>query len=106
VETMTEDLSRDDPSVHKVIGRLLGDARQKAGLSQSLAAERLGISQSWLARIELGQRRLSVAEAAMCASLYGVPFGQFDPRTAPKEWFGAISTRRSRTTSASRRSAS
>ena len=87
------------PNAHRVIGRLLGDARQRAGLPQSVVAERVGISQSWLARLELGQRRLTVAEAAVFSSLYEVPLERFDPRTAPTEWFDETPARRRRTPS-------
>ena len=85
--------------MHRVIGRLLGDARQAAGLPQSAAAARVGVSQSWLARLERGQRRLTVAEAVAFAKLYGVPLEAFDPSAAPAAWFEEEPRRRHRTPS-------
>jgi DNA-binding XRE family transcriptional regulator len=87
------------PNVHRVIGRLLGDARQAAGLPQSAAAARVGVSQSWLARLETGERRLTIAEAAVFATLYDVPLEAFDPRKAPPGWFHEGPRRRPRTPS-------
>lgn len=72
--------SSDERDMHVAIGRLLGDARQAAGLPQSAVARRLGMPQSRLARTELGKRRLLYAEAVRLARLYGVDISAFDPR--------------------------
>jgi hypothetical protein len=64
------------------IGRLLGDARQMAGLPQSHAARHMGWPQSRLANLELGRRRLLFVEALLLADLYSVPVSAFDPRVA------------------------
>lgn len=68
-----------------VVGRLVGDARQAAGLPQSHAARHLGWPQSRLANIELGKRRLLFVEALLLADLYAVPVSSFDPRVATPE---------------------
>lgn len=73
-------MKRADPEQERVVGLLLGDARQAAGLSQPEAARRLGISQSRLAQLELGNRRLRLTEAFELADLYGVTISAFDPR--------------------------
>jgi transcriptional regulator with XRE-family HTH domain len=64
----------------ETIGRLLGDAREDAGLPQSAAAKALGAAQSKIAKIELGRRRLLFVEAALLAQLYGVSISRLDPR--------------------------
>ncbi len=63
-----------------VIGRLLGDAREDAGLSQTAAARALGVAQSRIAKLELGRRQLLFAEAVLLAALYGVSLERLDPR--------------------------
>ena len=42
--------------------KLLVDARHKAGLTQRDLAARLGVPPSWVAKTELGERRLDVVE--------------------------------------------
>ncbi len=52
--------------------RDLRTARSAKGLSQVEAAARLGVSQSYLAMLEHGQRRLTPRLAARAAKLYGL----------------------------------
>ena len=78
--TDEEEMDADDPALHAAVGRLLGDAREKARLPQSEVARRLGIAQSRIARLELGKRRLLYWEAVAMAQLYGVDISAFDPR--------------------------
>ncbi|WP_367173572.1 helix-turn-helix domain-containing protein [Hyphomonas sp.] len=40
----------------------LNKARREAGLSQQQVADRLGVPQSYVAKIELGERRIDVIE--------------------------------------------
>jgi DNA-binding transcriptional regulator YiaG len=42
--------------------REIRSARKNAGLSQQEVADRLGVTQSWVAKIEIGERRLDVVE--------------------------------------------
>lgn len=63
-----------------IVGRLLGDAREDAGLPQSAAARFLGVPQSRIAKIELGRRQLLFLEAVLLAHLYHIPITQLDPR--------------------------
>ena len=42
--------------------RLLADARKRAGLQQTEVAKRLGRPQSYVSKVESGERRLDVAE--------------------------------------------
>jgi transcriptional regulator with XRE-family HTH domain len=73
----------------RLIGRLVGDAREDAHLSQVDAAEALGVHQSLIAKIEAGQRRLYLAEAVRLADLYGCGLDAFNPEArAPRERTG------------------
>ncbi len=51
---------------------LLKEARTKAGLTQVQAAERLGCRQTFLSKIECGERRLDVAEFSLICLAYGI----------------------------------
>ena len=58
----------------RIIGLLLGDAREDAGLPQSAAAKVLGVPQSRIAKLELGRRQLQFLEAVLLAGLYDRKF--------------------------------
>lgn len=51
--------------------------RKKAGLSQCEAAQRIGISRSFLSTVELGQSGISVQTLARMADVYGVTMSGF-----------------------------
>lgn len=51
--------------------KLLVDARKKAGLSQQELADRLKRPQSFVAKIEAGERRVDVIELITIASALG-----------------------------------
>jgi transcriptional regulator with XRE-family HTH domain len=59
---------------YKALIGLLVARRQAAGMTQSDLAARLGKSQSFVARLESGQRRISVVEFMMLAKIL-----RFDP---------------------------
>ena len=54
---------------------LLRQARLDAGLTQAMAAERLGCRQTFLSKIECGERRLDVVEFSLMCLAYGVAPG-------------------------------
>jgi len=60
---------------HKALINLLIEAREKAGLTQTELAEKIGEYQSFVARLESGQRRVDVVEFLELAEALG-----FDPR--------------------------
>lgn len=58
----------------------LRDARKAAGLTQVELARRIQEDQSWVSRVESGERRLDVMELrALCRAL-GLPFLEFMQR--------------------------
>lgn len=58
---------------HTALTQALTAARRESGLTQQELAERLGRSQSFVAKIELGERRVEVVELVEIARILGVP---------------------------------
>jgi transcriptional regulator with XRE-family HTH domain len=56
---------------HKLLVKWLREERIAKGLAQSDVAKRLGEHQSWVARLESGQRRLDVVELLIVAKAIG-----------------------------------
>ena len=56
---------------HRAIVRNLRRARLKAGLTQAQVAKKLRRPQSFVARMESGQRRIDAVELSWVADLYG-----------------------------------
>ncbi len=63
-----------------MIGRALGDARERAGLTQAAAAKKAGMPQSTLAEIETGRRPVRLSEALTLIDLYGTRLDALDVR--------------------------
>jgi transcriptional regulator with XRE-family HTH domain len=61
---------------NKIVERLIS-ARLEAGLSQVEVAEKLGKTQSYLSKIESGQRRFDVLQLKEFAKLYKKPLEYF-----------------------------
>jgi transcriptional regulator with XRE-family HTH domain len=62
---------------HKFLVNLIISKREAAGLTQAQLAEKLGEYQSFVARLESGQRRIDIVEFLDFASTLG-----FDPAKA------------------------
>ena len=58
--------------IHERMLEILRAARVKAGLTQVQAAERLGCRQTFLSKIERGERRLDVIEFLVICRAYEV----------------------------------
>lgn len=56
----------------RALGERLAAARRKAGMRQSDVGKKLGYSQSRVAKFEIGERRLTLVDAADLCSLYGI----------------------------------
>jgi transcriptional regulator with XRE-family HTH domain len=63
-----------------VLRALLRETRQAAGLRQTDVAERLGVPQSFVAKVEGGERRLDVVELRRLCFVLGVAFTVFVER--------------------------
>lgn len=70
-----------NPAGYVEFRRRLVRAREDAGLSQREAADRLGRSQSFVAKCETGERRVDVVELAAFSRVYGAPVDFFIPPT-------------------------
>ncbi|MFA6408527.1 MAG: helix-turn-helix transcriptional regulator [Candidatus Paceibacterota bacterium] len=55
---------------YRQVIKRLKEARLEAGLSQQDVADKLGKPQSYISKIESGERRLDVAEIKKFASIY------------------------------------
>ncbi|MCA3642079.1 MAG: helix-turn-helix transcriptional regulator [Methylobacterium sp.] len=62
---------------HKALIAFLIERREAAGMTQAQLAERLGEYQSFVARLESGQRRVDVVELIELGSIL-----EFDPAVA------------------------
>jgi len=56
---------------HKTLVDLLIVQRKKAGIRQIELAKRLGVSQTWVARLESGGRRIDVIEFMALSEIIG-----------------------------------
>ena len=63
-----------------VLRQCLAELRSEAGLSQRAVAARLGVSRSWVAKTEIGERRLDLVEFCwFCKAI-----GRDPAKTAPR----------------------
>lgn len=70
-----------DKSIHskeyKVVLQRLKKARLEAGLTQAQVADKLGHHQSYMSKIESGERRVDIVELKRIAHLYGKTVSYF-----------------------------
>jgi transcriptional regulator with XRE-family HTH domain len=73
---MTEDTrtAGDDPALDGEVAALLAAMREECGVSQEALAMELGHDQSYVSRLETGQRRVTVADLLHFTAGLGVPF--------------------------------
>ena len=57
---------------HQRLVTALIKARQQSGISQKGAAKKLGVSQTWMTRLESGNRRVDVFEYIQLCRLFGI----------------------------------
>ena len=62
---------------HKTLVKKLVKARKEAGFDQVKVAKKLGRSQSYVSKIESGQRRLDIVQLKHFALLYDKPLSFF-----------------------------
>jgi transcriptional regulator with XRE-family HTH domain len=61
---------------YKVFVKVLRDARLRAGLTQVQLAKLLGKEQTFVSKVERGERRLDVVELKAFCEAFGVPLRQ------------------------------
>lgn len=62
---------------HKSLVDLIKQARKEARLDQTQAAKLLGKSQSYISKIERGQRRIDIVQLKAFARIYGKKIDYF-----------------------------
>ncbi|MCL4740953.1 MAG: helix-turn-helix domain-containing protein [Phycisphaerales bacterium] len=67
-------------SEYDTLRRLLREARERAGVTQTDLAERLGLTQSVVSKCERGERRLDVIELRAWCHAIGVSLTEFAQR--------------------------
>lgn len=65
-----------DPAYQRMLSRLR-EAREAAKLTQTQVAEKLGKPQSYVSKVESGERRIDPVELARFAAVYGREVGWF-----------------------------
>jgi transcriptional regulator with XRE-family HTH domain len=63
------------PEYQRMLERLR-QARRDVGLTQAQVAERLGVRQTFVSKVELGERRIDPVELARFAAIYGREVGE------------------------------
>lgn len=65
---------------YAVVLRLLRQARQEAGLTQVQLAKKLRQTQSFVSKIEVGDRRLDLVQLRTICRIVGITLGEFVQR--------------------------
>src|SRR5262249_8908733 len=76
IKTMPSMSPVHDPDYQRMLKRLR-EAREAAKLTQVQVAERLGKPQSYVSKVENGERRIDPVELARFAEIYGREVGAF-----------------------------
>ncbi|MBI2764715.1 MAG: helix-turn-helix transcriptional regulator [Chloroflexi bacterium] len=74
-------MSRRDPRYIEVLARIRA-ARQQRGITQKNLARSIGKPQSFMSKVENGERRLDVVELLEVAEVLGVPLHDLLPGAA------------------------
>lgn len=62
---------------YAIVLRLIKEARDKSGITQEQLAKRLKQSQSFVSKIERGDRRIDIVQLRTLCKIYGVPLLDF-----------------------------
>ncbi len=68
-----------NPSQYEEMLRRLREARKEAGIRQTDVAKALGVTQTFVSKVELGERRIDPTELQEFAALYGKKVTDFLP---------------------------
>ncbi len=66
--------------VYAMVLRLLKEARERAGITQVDLAKRLELTQSFVSKIERGDRRLDIVQLRTLCQVYGMTLVDFAKR--------------------------
>ena len=67
------------------MGRLIREARGRAGLSQGVLARRSGTTQSWISEVENGKETAEIGKVLGILAVLGLELDLSDPRDASRE---------------------
>jgi transcriptional regulator with XRE-family HTH domain len=67
---------RRDRDAYVRVAAVIRDLRRAHGWTQTELAARLGVGQTFVSKVELGERRVDVVEAAALARVLGVTVGE------------------------------
>lgn len=67
----------DTTECHILFGKYIKDARERKKLSQQEVADKLGVSQSYLSRLEKGERDIDLALALKVCGVLGYDLRDF-----------------------------
>ena len=68
-----------NPSQYEEMLRRLREARKAAGMRQTDVAKALGVAQTFVSKVEIGERRIDPTELQEFAALYGKKVTDFLP---------------------------
>lgn len=72
-----DDFGQQVSAERQLLGDLLREAREAAGLTQQEAAVRIGLTQSAISRFERGERGIDLAELRVVLRAYGKSLAEF-----------------------------
>lgn len=62
---------------HRILVQRLKKARKERGLDQNAVARLLGVTQSYISKMESGQRRIDIVQLKAFARIYKMEIGYF-----------------------------
>jgi transcriptional regulator with XRE-family HTH domain len=83
--------STGDAELERRIAQLAAQLRERRGISQTALAEELGHDQSFVSKIEHGQRRMTVAELLRWSEALGTSFTELS-RELRRVWSELVKT--------------
>lgn len=78
-------MARRDIDMLRVVGRRLAAVRVEHGLTQQALADRMRRQQPYVAKLELAEHRMDVADLASIAAALEIPVGELAARLLSPE---------------------
>ena len=70
-------MSEQEAKLYEIMGKMLKEARLKAGFTLEQAGEKIGVIAKTIQRYETGQRKISMDKLMELTSLFGVDYTSF-----------------------------